>query len=267
MPELAEVAYFARQWEAGAGERVASVFLHANSRVFRDCNPAALETALVGERLQRCLTHGKQMLFSFSGGHWLRVHAGMSGSLSVKAPSHEPEKHDHLVLLTRRRALVFNDPRQFGGVSLLAAAGLPETWVALPVQPMEADFTRVYLTRQLARHRTAPLKAVLLDQSVFPGIGNWMADEVMWRMRLHPETPTGTLTEAQFSELRKVIREVCRGALATIGVHGGDPPAGWLFHDRWEKNRPCPRCGTLLVKHDVRGRTACWCPQCQPGER
>ena len=223
-----------------------------------------LEERLPGTRLVRGLTHGKQMLFEFSGGCWLGVHLGMTGELTVKQEPFEAGRHDHLILHLAQTALVFTDPRQFGAILFHCGETPPPAWLALPPQPMDAAFTEARLAEILQRHARQPLKMLLLDQRYFPGIGNWMADEVMWQMRLHPHTPAGSLDTKQVRAVHRTLRKVCEVALQTIGVDWSNPPRTWLFRHRWDKGHSCPRCGTLLVREEVRGRTACWCPHCQP---
>jgi formamidopyrimidine-DNA glycosylase len=264
MPELAEVAFYARQWAAARGRRVRRVELHANSRVFRGCDAVLLEEGLAGGKLVRAQTHGKQMLFEFSGDHWLGVHLGMTGELCVKVQPFEAGRHDHLVLHCADCALVFSDARQFGRVQFHAGKAPPSSWPAGTPQPMCAAFTPELVSAVLQRHARQPLKALLLDQCHFPGVGNWMADEVMWQLRLHPQTRAGSLDAKLARSLHRTLRKVCAVALETIGVDWSDPPRTWLFHHRWEKGHDCPRCGAGLTRDDVRGRTACWCPVCQP---
>lgn len=266
MPELAEAAFYAKQWETADRRAVRRVEPHAESRVFRGCDVVAMEDGLPGTRLLRAHTHGKQMLFEFSGDHWLGVHLGMTGELAVKPLPFEPGRHDHLVLQCTGHALVFTDPRQFGRILFHHGKTPPAEWLTLPPQPMDPAFTLERLTAVLRRHARQPLKALLLDQRHFPGIGNWMADEIMWQSRLHPQTPAGSLDRKHARTLHRTIRKVCDVALRTIGVDWSDPPRSWLFHHRWDKGHACPRCGTGLVRDDVRGRTACWCPECQPAQ-
>jgi len=125
MPELAEVFYFSKRWDAAIGRAVVSVHANEKSRVFRECDVARLRRGLTGAKLKASHTHGKQMLFEFSGGRWLAVHLGMTGELSARPEPHDPAKHDHLVLHTRALALVFTDPRQFGRWSLAKEKRLP----------------------------------------------------------------------------------------------------------------------------------------------
>lgn len=263
MPELAEVAFYAKQWDASLGQRIVDVELHSKARVFRACDLAALEDSLPGARLKQSLTHGKQMLFSFSGGLWLGVHLGMSGRISVEPPSFAAGRHDHLLLRTTNSTLVFHDPRQFGAIQLYQSKALPQWWRDLAPLPKDTTFTVARLTSILHRHSRQPLKALLLDQRYFPGVGNWMADEVLWQGRLHPETSPAGLRTPQIAKFHRLLRKICQVALQTIGKDWSDPPKSWLFHYRWAPGHACPRCGTALERDDLRGRTACWCPSCQ----
>ncbi len=263
MPELAEVVYYSRRWESGIGCSVAAVHANEKSRVFRGCDVAALRRGLAGARLKSIRTHGKQMLFEFSGGRWLAVHLGMTGELSVRSEPFESGRHDHLVLHTKSMTLVFTDPRQFGALKYYEGKRPPAWWKSLPPQPMDDEFTPERVAEILQRHGRQPLKALLLDQRYFPGIGNWMADEVMWQMKLPPQIAAGSLSTKNTRSLWRTLRKVCQMALKTIGMDWGNPPKSWLFSHRWERSNDCPRCVTKLRHESLRGRTACWCPACQ----
>lgn len=263
MPELAEVEYFRRRWEPGVGQTVTRVALHGTKRVFRGTDPDALERVLTGGKLLGAEARGKQMLFRFSRGGWLAVHLGMSGELRAELASFEPGKHDHLVLFQKARALVFRDPRMFGRVQFHEGKSAPSWWTELPPEVVSREFTLARLRTALARRKAATLKAVLLDQALFPGIGNWMADEILWQAQLHPRSAAAKLDDDASERLWRTTREVARVALKTIGKKWGDPPADWLFHQRWSKRGTCPRHGTELSVATVGGRTTAWCEQCQ----
>jgi formamidopyrimidine-DNA glycosylase len=264
MPELAEVFFFAKQWDVARNKPILRLELHPKTRVFRGCDVHSLEDRLIGAKLRRAHTHGKQMLFEFSGGNWLGIHLGMTGELTVKPQPFDAGKHDHLVLHLRDRALVFNDPRQFGRVQFHTGKSLPSTWSTLPPQPMDAAFNVKRVTGVLQRHARQPLKALLLDQRYFPGIGNWMADEALWQARLHPNIAAGSLAPKPITTLHRCLRQISKVALETVGSDWNDPPRHWLFRHRWKSGGSCPRCGTPLKRAELRGRTACWCPKCQP---
>jgi formamidopyrimidine-DNA glycosylase len=188
----------------------------------------------------------------------------MRRCIAVAAPDFAPARHDHLVLYQRDRALVFRDPRQFGRVRFATTPAAPEWWAALPEPLTAPSFTVARLRQFLQRHRRAPLKAVLLRQDGFPGIGNWMADEILWRARLSPQLPAGRVGTPASAVLWRVVRQVCRGALRHVSPAYADPPRGWLFNERWHDEGHCPRDGARLRRATIGGRTTAWCPRCQP---
>ena len=141
----------------------------------------------------------------------LELHLGMAGRLYLAPPDHPAAKHDHFVLRARDIALVYTDYRQFGRVFLHDSA--PDPWAELPPEVLDRRFTLAHLRRVTTRRAGTAVKALLLDQGVFPGVGNWMADEICWRLPSHPAARVGTLDLAL---LRKVSRQVCRGAMRHV---------------------------------------------------
>ena len=110
----------------------------------------------------------------------------------------------------------------------------------------------------------APIKAVLLAQDRFPGIGNWMADEILWRAKIHPARKAGQLNAAERKTVWRETRFVARRSLQTVGLTNSDPPSSWLIHQRWSSKGVCPIHKTLLHRATIGGRTTAWCPKCQP---
>jgi len=267
MPELAEVEYMRRHWDVALGATVTAVELHLRARLFRGVDTAALARGLEGATLTASHRTGKQMLFGFGAAGWLGLHLGMTGELRVEPAAYPAGRHDHLVLRQPGRALVFADPRMFGAVDWTPGAQPPGWWLARPPEILERGFTPARLEAFLTRRAKAPLKAVLLLQEMFPGVGNWMADEVLWRAGLHPARAAGSLDAAGRAALYRELRFVCRGALRSIvrGVdgHWADPPRGWLFHARWTDGGRCPRTDVPLVRETIGGRTTCWSPAVQ----
>lgn len=269
MPELAEVELSRRIWEPALGEKVRAVRLHEKCRIFRGLDLAALGAALEGSALHSTAARGKQMLFGFRRPRgkqaevWLGVHLGMAGSLHLEESGRfEPGKHDHFVLQLPRRALVFRDVRHFGRVRFHAGETEPDWWTALPPEVGAEEFTQPWMNAFLDRRKRAPIKGVLLMQERFPGIGNWMADEILWRAKVHPATPAGSLKPAARRNLWEETRYVAAESLRQIDEHW-DYPDTWLFPHRWKPGGHCPMCGTELDRATIGGRTTCWCPRCQ----
>ena len=104
---------------------------------------------------------------------------------------------------------------------------------------------------------SAPLKARLLDQGAISGVGNLLADEILWRARLNPRRPASELTTDELDHLRRAVRAAIRDAVKNGGAHTGH------FTPHRERGGHCPRCGTELERATIGGRTTFWCPSCQ----
>jgi formamidopyrimidine-DNA glycosylase len=264
MPELAEVEYFRRRWSPALGERIVSVSLHPGARCCRGLTAAGLRRALVGRKLLRSEAAAKQMAFVISGGAWLGVHLGMTGETRVRSAAEKDGTHDHLVIRTASgHTLVYRDPRMFGRIQLWMGPGEPPWWSRIAPAVLSAAFTVPVVAAFLRRRARSPIKAVLLMQERFPGIGNWMADEVLWRAGIHPRAKAGDLGPQSVRLLHRTLRQVCRDALRVIGKDWSDPPDSWLFNHRWEKGGRCPRSRGPLMHATIGGRTTCWSPRRQ----
>ena len=263
MPELAEVEYFRKRWDPGLGGAITGLQLHAQKRIFRGTDVRALKRRLVRQKLVRSKARGKQLLFQFGDRNWLGIHLGMSGQLRVEPAGFRAEKYDHLVLEQKERALIFNDPRQFGRVRFQHSKAEPEWWQARSPDITSRDFTKSTMGQFLDRHRRAPIKAVLLLQEGFPGIGNWMVDEILWRAKIRPAVRTSRLTNLQRANLLRATKFVARRSLETLGEDDSDLPRGWLIHQRWSRAGICPRHRIPLRHATIGGRTTAWCPSCQ----
>lgn len=267
MPELAEVEYYRKLWDVGVGKRVFRVALHAGKRPLRGIDGRAFSETLTGLTLLGSEAHAKQMLFRFGRGRktsaWLGIHLGMTGHISVEEESFAPGRHDHLVLYQKGRALVFNDPRQFGRVRFDAGPEPPAWWSSLPPAIASKEFTLDRVRGFLTRRKSSTVKGLLLRQDFFPGVGNWMADEILWHAGIDPRRHCGKLTPRESEVLWRETRKICRVALETVGKDFSEPPDDWFFHVRWTAKGHCPRCGLAIKTATVGGRTTRWCAKCQ----
>lgn len=294
MPELAEVEYVRRRWNPGLGRVISGVRLHPRAGVFKTTDPALLAKHLPGARLLSSEAAAKQMLFRFApagaGGAsrdadatrlWLGIHLGMTGELLVRPAGLPDAKADHLILdqhapaATRDsgpavdsgafgQSLVFSDFRMFGRVLFHVGPDAPDWWTSIAPAVTSTDFTLAAVSDFLRRRARAPIKAVLLMQERFPGIGNWMADEILWRAAIHPARRCGDLSSAEVKKIHAETVWVAEQALRLIGEadtpEWPDPPADWLFQHRWEDGGRCPRTRKPLERATIGGRTTCWSP-------
>jgi formamidopyrimidine-DNA glycosylase len=225
---------------------------------------AASLDVLVGSHLVAARRRGKLLLLDTAGpdgadgadGPVLGLRFGMSGRLVVDGAAGVAElRHSSNRPLAAydRFALVFvdgghlavRDPRRLGGVELdPVESALGHDAAAVTVGE---------LSRALAGSR-APLKARLMDQARLAGIGNLIADEVLWRAALSPARPAGALSPA---EVRRLHRHL-RASLVELGARGGSH-TGDLMSER-RTGGTCPRDGRPLRRSTVGGRTTWWCP-------
>lgn len=265
MPELAEVEYYRKRWDPGVDESVQSFVANREKRLFRDVDFSAMDTFLRGAKLIASMAKGKQLCFRFGTEQFLGIHLGMTGKLRHSATdAYERGTHDHLVIhMSGNQSLVFNDPRMFGRVRYAASIDEADWWTDLAPEILSDEFTFEVMDAFLSRREKAPLKSVLLMQERFPGVGNWMADEILWRSRLHPASRAVRLNVARRKELYTVILEVCADALRVIGDDWSTPPDDWLFNHRWKDGGRCPKTGVELKRETIGGRTTCWSPKWQ----
>jgi formamidopyrimidine-DNA glycosylase len=244
------------------------ILRNRKSRIFRSTNPRKLVPSLRGQRFFDSEALGKQMVFRFGnrGQYWLGLHLGMTGELRVEKPKYAFLKYDHLILRQSKRSLVFSDPRQFGRVLFAQSEVPPAWWAKLPPSILSDQFKPDSIAEFCRRRKATPLKALLLMQELFPGVGNWMADEILWRARLNPKIRAGKLGPSGISTLYRATRTVCAKAVEVMDKDW-EFPKSWLFAHRWEDGGKCPRCRTGLVREVIGGRRTCWCPRCQAYSR
>ncbi len=167
--------------------------------------------------------------------------------------------------------VAFTDPRRFGRVRLVDCPGesirkyspLVENG---PDPVVDTDrFTEEYLRNKM-HSRHVPIKALILDQTVLSGVGNWVGDEVLYQAKLHPEQYCDDFSDEQIKKLYDAIRHVCQFAIEKLG-DSDQFPKDWMFHYRWGKGAKgaaghLPN-GEKLAFLTVGGRTSCYAPEVQ----
>jgi formamidopyrimidine-DNA glycosylase len=256
VPEILEVEA-ARQLLAERALHREIARVHAPDAWFlkRGTTAAALRHALVGNRFTAARRIGKQILLDTADPDTrLGAHLGMSGRVVVDGD----EAGDPLIYASNRRvpkwhrfgvhfadggSFMLRDPRRLGAVEL---------------DPDESRFGPDALTitaRQFDHAlgtRTAPIKAVLMDQARVAGLGNLLVDEVLWRAGIDPARPTADLGADERRELHRAVRTTLRVLGRRGGSHTGDLPR--------DSDAPCPRDGSPLRRRKVAGRTTYSCP-------
>jgi formamidopyrimidine-DNA glycosylase len=277
MPELPEVETVVRGLRAVLpGRRILSVRLGKTDFIE---DPAALERDLPGSRVSSVRRHGKFIVVELedsngnSQGFSLLIHLSMTGQIVV-GPSEAPvAPHTHVFFaLDDGREFRYTDIRRFGKMRLLSG-GTQETALGkLGLDALEATQAEFFA---LVRSRRARIKALLLDQSVLRGMGNIYTDESLWRARIHPKRLGANLKEAELRRLHRAVRRVLEEAIRMRGSSVSDyvdsegrPGTFQQRHKVYQrKGKKCFRCGALIRRAIVAGRSSYFCPSCQPAPR
>jgi formamidopyrimidine-DNA glycosylase len=284
MPELPEVETVARGLRLTIlGRQILSVMLRKTD--FID-DPSLLELHLPGRRIEAVERYGKFMLLRLSAAQGrensasgddapaaLLVHLGMTGHIASTAPNKPWLKHTHAsFMLDDGRELRYTDARRFGRLAYLSAAVLPGELEGFGAEPLEVSADE-FAVRIRSRH--SRIKALLLDQTVLRGVGNIYADESLWRAKIHPAKLGSSLSKKQTEALRRALQAILNKAILMRGSSisnfldtDGEPGAYQQHHRAYgREGEKCYRCGAIIRRAIVAGRSSYFCPKCQPRPR
>ncbi len=270
MPELPEVETVKNELSPYVvGHRITGVTLIWEGIVRQ---PSAEEfcSRIVGQEITGIDRRGKYLIVGLSGGDVLIIHLKMTGSLLVSQDSSELPRYTRAIIhLDKGTNIFFRDPRKFGVLRLVE----DENSIVgkLGPEPLEADFTPQVLARRLAK-RTAPMKALLCEQSLIAGIGSMYADEALFASGIHPLRAGGSLSQEEIKRLHSAIRQVLWAAIGNKGASvntyfrpdGTKGTAHFEFKVAHRGGKPCYNCGTPIKRIVVRNRGTYFCPRCQP---
>ncbi|KAK3401605.1 hypothetical protein B0T20DRAFT_118553 [Sordaria brevicollis] len=288
MPEIAEIAravHFLRLHFVGKVIKHAEAIDDANVFGKVGTDGPKMAAGLIGKKIVSAGTQGKYFWMEMSKPPHLVMHFGMTGWIHIKGERTAytnyykkmkadeidkwPPKYWKFKIVTKEGdEMAFTDPRRFGRVRAVECPGKeirkhsplvengPDPVVDLDV------FTEDYL-REKMKSRKVPIKALLLDQAVISGIGNWVADEVLYQAKLHPEQYCNDFSDAEIKRLYENIRYVCQTAVDKLG-DSDQFPDDWLFNYRWGKGSKNAHIhtpnGDKLAFITVGGRTSCYAP-------
>jgi formamidopyrimidine-DNA glycosylase len=246
-----------------------------DERWCRPLAPGEMVDAVLGRRVERLGRRGKYLVWSLSEDVHLAQHLRMTGTVLCDPDPQQTHVRVRIDLDGGSR-LAIVDPRRFGtGELLLGSEALDAFFDArLGLEPLDGRFT-VEHVQALARGRTAPIKAFLLDQRRVAGVGNIYADEALHRAGIHPLRPAGRLRREQYERLHEAVIWALEAGIEARGATIDDfrhVDGVWgSFQDCFQVHRregePCARCGTTIVKMVAAGRGTYVCETCQPRPR
>jgi len=271
MPELPEVETIKNELLPYiVGHRITGVTLLWEGIVRQ---PAVQEfcSHLIGQGITGVARRGKYLILGLTSSEVLIIHLKMTGSLLLEPASAESTKFTRAVLhLDKEIQLRFRDPRKLGVMWLVKDTN-PIVGKLGP-EPLEAGFTPQVLA-QCLNNRTAPIKALLCDQTFIAGIGNMYADEVLFAARIHPLRSGKSLSRDEVERLHSAIRQILWSAVGNKGASvdtyfrpdGTEGTAHFEFKVAHQLGgKFCSICGNPIERILVRNRGTYFCPKCQP---
>lgn len=283
MPELPEVETIVRGLQSVLPEQ-SIVSIQLGKTDFIE-DPGALEQELPGCRIASVHRHGKFILIALdrqipvvnkceAQGKWiLLIHLGMTGQLTVNSPATPLPPHTHVrIVLDDDHEMRYTDIRRFGSIRVIPESLREKFLGLLGADPLEATEE---IFRGCIAGRRARIKALLLDQHVFRGMGNIYTDESLWRARLHPSRLASGLRGEESTRLYEAVQKTLREAIRLRGssisdyVDASGERGEFQFRHRvyQREGKKCFRCGALIRRVIVAGRSSYFCPRCQPAPR
>ena len=260
MPELPDVEQYRRFFARHAAGRTVRRVVVPDATILRNARPAQLDRALRGRRFEEPERIGK-WLIGWTDGPALLLHFGMTGHLVWSGDEPERHRHDRVILeFEDGTELRYRNMRKLGG-AWLGHDREEAASILGPLGPDALALSRSDFLKLLERKRGG-LKAALMDQTLLAGIGNLIADEVLWQARLHPRRPVETLNDDERTRLYRTLHSVLKESVDRYDYISRK--RSWLSHVRGNRDAACPRCGTPLERITAAGRTTYFCPSCQP---
>jgi formamidopyrimidine-DNA glycosylase len=279
MPELPEVESVRRVMRrVMQGKRIARAEVAPDEIVLSGVAPEAVQAAVEGRTVTDVGRKGKFWWIELDDRPWLFGHLGMSGwirELGVEsmrlhshgdAPMEDADGRPRFLKLLLETEdggrIAFTDGRRLGRLWLAPSPTEDPQVSRLGFDAHEELPEAVELHARLAR-RKSPIKAVLLDQALFAGVGNYLADEVLYQARIAPKRLANSLAPEESAALRQALRSVLDHAVEVDADYQKFPDT-WLFHHRWGGNRGTSHIdGREIVRETVGGRTTAWVPDLQ----
>ena len=264
MPELAEVETWRRLAEDHvAGKRIAKVHAFKDEIVFDNTTHTRFARTLKDRQIDAVLRKGKHLWMTLDKQPFPYFHFGMSGSFHVYR--NEQQRPTYLkteLIMDDGTRLGYRNVRRIGKVRLhedptavppISKLG-PDPYLELPSNQWFIEFLG---------KRKAPIKAVLLDQKFAAGVGNWIADEVLYQAKIHPAKKANVLSDAEIKTIRTKIRSIIKKAV-DVSADAERFPSNWLFHHRWGKNAEARTAkGEAITFETIGGRTTAYVPAIQ----
>lgn len=240
---------------------------------------------VINQKIKTIRRKGKALLIDLENGITMMIHLRMTGQLIYRgeesfAGGHPtdsflnelPDKQTRVIFDFENGKLFFNDQRKFGFIKILETAEVENDPFIKKLAKEPWDLTKEEFKENLMHHKSAPIKATILDQKVIAGVGNIYADEALFFAKIHPKRETGSLSDKEIEKLLEGAKTVMQASIDSGGstmktyvkADGTKGDYLRLFAKVFRREgEPCENCGTEIVKIRVAGRGTHICPKCQ----
>jgi len=297
MPELPEVETIVRDLKKEVlGRTFVDVWTDFPKMVKLPKSFEQFKKEIKGKKIQKIWRRGKNILINLPGNKTLLIHQKLTGHLLVgnwkldathlppsgnwkplsKGPLEEPvNRFIHLMFwLSGGLMLALSDLRKFAKVGLLSKEDLEKELSFLGPEPLEKSFT-LEKFKEALENKKGKIKQVLMDQTVIVGIGNIYSDEILWEAKIHPLKEVSKLTKDELKKIYQAMRKILEKSIKLGGESISDfrrisGEIGYFDKERKVYRREgekCIRCGTIIKRIKLAGRSAHFCPNCQQAKR
>lgn len=273
MPEMPEVETIKRIIEPQVTGQTISAVTVNHPQVIGYPDVESFKGQLTSQTIKSMSRRGKFLTFHFVNGERMVLHLRMTGQLLVTPADFPEEKHTHLIAdLSGGNQLRYIDVRRFGRFWYLKKGeeDIVTGQDKLGVEPLDDSLTAEYLKEKLGKRKKA-IKEMLHDQSIVAGIGNIYSDEILSAASIYPEEKCSSLTDAEWKILAEKIKEIIEWGINTNEMTLEEYLAGKgkeysNIHNLRVYGRdgqPCGKCGSIIERIVIGGRSSCYCPLCQ----
>jgi len=289
MPELPEVETIVRDLQKKVlGRAFIDVWTDFKKIIKSPKDFEEFKKEIKGKTIKKVKRRAKNILFELSNNKTLLIHQKLTGHLLLgkwqqkegkwEATIPGPLKEDpmnkflHLIFwLDNNQMLALSDLRKFAKVELLDKDTLEKELSSFGPEPLDKDFTFEKFKEVLDKKRKGKIKQVLMDQEVIAGIGNIYSDEILWTAKIHPFRDISKISETELKAIYQAMRKILPRAIELGGESISDfrrvsGERGYFDKERKVYRREgekCSRCGTVIKRIKLAGRSAHFCPYCQ----
>ncbi len=282
MPELPEVQTVVSQLEQKiVGEQIQAVWSDWKKRIFPSF--AVFAKQIRGARITGTRRYGKHIIIDLDNDYSIVAHLKMTGHFLVKNKTNRTAQAftedpvngyiHHIITFTDGTTLEFSDMRKFGWLRTVKTDEVETlaSIISLGIDALSTKFTEKYLRKALSGKKKQMIGVILLDQNIIAGIGNIYRSEALFLARMLPTRPLETLTKDEWPLLVPAIKKVLRQALKLRGMSDGDFRDTDGLEGRFQQtlyvygrsDKPCKKCGTMIVRKKIGQRSVFYCPYCQ----